>query len=255
MTSLSIFTKSSQENSDSKFKLSFRFEDKFLNASRKKNVSKPYQFFGIWIAQNLNDFDNLPLYIKLAKEQDRSLLEHAVSYLKDYPNARSKPRLFLWYLKGKLKKKEAPVKVKKLKEVELALFKLPIKKTAKEIRYEKLRITNELIKSNLVEDTRLVFKNDIEKLLHYLHQDEIFKKSFEVDKYIGIYKVDIYSMKLNIAIDISDDSVQLKLNQKLHIKNKINHFNQSKVIYIVVNKSSIEENIGNVIEIVKRNLT
>jgi hypothetical protein len=79
---------------------------------KKKNITKPYQFFGLWIAQNLGEFEHLPLYIKLAKYQDRAMLENAVSYIKDYPDPKSRHKLFMWYLKGKLKK--VPKKEKRI---------------------------------------------------------------------------------------------------------------------------------------------
>lgn len=84
---------------------------------KKKNISKPYQFFGVWIAQNLQEYDNIPIYIKLAKYQDRNLLEQAVSYVKDYPDAKSRHKIFMWYLKGKLKK--MPMRKKAPKERKL----------------------------------------------------------------------------------------------------------------------------------------
>jgi hypothetical protein len=88
---------------------------------RKKRISKPYQFLGVWIAQNLDDFENVSMYIRLAKYQDRSLLENAVSYVADYPNPGSKRKLFMWYLKGKLRKIPKPPK-KKIQSSQDSLF-------------------------------------------------------------------------------------------------------------------------------------
>jgi hypothetical protein len=124
MTNLSLFTEKLEEEiqSNTAFgsikgisKFSSVLNTRSQTVIRKKNITKPYQFFGVWIAQNLNEFDHLPLYIKLAKYQDKGLLEKAVSYIKDYPDAKSKHKLFLWYLKGKMKK--MPQQPKKIKKV------------------------------------------------------------------------------------------------------------------------------------------
>lgn len=106
--------------------------DPFVNLSTNPNryVTKPYQFFGIYIARILDDFKNLPLYIKLAKEQDKNLLDAAISYIKDYPNPKSKRNLFLWYIKGKLKRKKLTSSGnKKIKQ--LNLFKYSAKRRIK----------------------------------------------------------------------------------------------------------------------------
>src|SRR5690606_27110331 len=39
------------------------------------------------------------MYIKLAKYKPRALLEQALSFTSDYPNANDKARIFLWKLK------------------------------------------------------------------------------------------------------------------------------------------------------------
>lgn len=119
MTNLSLFTEKLQEKSNLKgfSKFSSILDKRSEEFVRKKNISKPHQFFGVWIAQNLGDFENISLYIRLAKYQDRALLEQAVSFVKDYPDAQSKHKLFLWYLKGKLRKVE--VRRKKVKQRKL----------------------------------------------------------------------------------------------------------------------------------------
>src|SRR5688572_27495330 len=107
MTNLSTFTKNSStkpSNDLDKNRLTFSLQNRFEELAKKRRLTKPYQVFGIWIAQNLGDTKNIPLFIRLAKNQDRILLESAVSYIKDYPNARSRTHLFLWFLKGKMRK-------------------------------------------------------------------------------------------------------------------------------------------------------
>jgi predicted metal-dependent phosphoesterase TrpH len=50
------------------------------------------------------------LYIKLAKEENRTLLENALSFALDYPKAKSKPKIFMWKLKELKEKHEKPAK-------------------------------------------------------------------------------------------------------------------------------------------------
>jgi hypothetical protein len=72
-------------------------ETKFKD--RPKNLSQEFQVFGVYIAESLNDTKHYSLYIKLAKNYDRSILEEALSYAKGYYSARNKARVFMWRLK------------------------------------------------------------------------------------------------------------------------------------------------------------
>ncbi|MCL4390198.1 MAG: hypothetical protein M1484_02110 [Patescibacteria group bacterium] len=62
-------------------------QDKFL--------SREFQKYGIYLAERLGDMVHKPLYIKMAKEIDRKILDQALSFVLD-ANARSKARLFMW---------------------------------------------------------------------------------------------------------------------------------------------------------------
>lgn len=61
-------------------------------------VTKEFQDFGYRLAVNLNDMPHKSLYIKMAKEVDRAILEKAISFVSD-SNATSKARLFMWKVK------------------------------------------------------------------------------------------------------------------------------------------------------------
>lgn len=63
-----------------------------------KYVSREFQKYGYDLAQELEDPKSTSLYIKLAKETPRGLIESARSFVRDAQNARSKPRLFMWKL-------------------------------------------------------------------------------------------------------------------------------------------------------------
>jgi radical SAM superfamily enzyme YgiQ (UPF0313 family) len=64
-----------------------------------KYVSREFQKYAFDLAQELGDIPHKSLYMKLAKETPRGLLESARSFVKDAQNARSKGRLFMWKLK------------------------------------------------------------------------------------------------------------------------------------------------------------
>lgn len=71
---------------------------------KDKYISREFQSFGIYIAEELDDYKHRSLYIKLAKTVHRSVLEKALSYTKD-SNARNKGALFMWKL-GEIKKEK-----------------------------------------------------------------------------------------------------------------------------------------------------
>lgn len=68
-------------------------------AQRHTNNSTEFQEYGVYLADSLSDPKHYALYIKYAKELPRAILEEALSYVKDYPNAKSKAKLFMWKLK------------------------------------------------------------------------------------------------------------------------------------------------------------
>jgi len=63
-----------------------------------KYISREFQQYGCDLAEELGDLKCKSLYIKLAKDTPRGLLESARSFVKDASNARSKARLFMWKL-------------------------------------------------------------------------------------------------------------------------------------------------------------
>ena len=72
-------------------------ETKFKN--RPKNIAHEFQMYGVYLAETLEDTKRYSLYIKLAKELNRSLLEEALNYTKGYYNAKNKAKVFMWRLK------------------------------------------------------------------------------------------------------------------------------------------------------------
>lgn len=75
-----------------------------------KYISREFQKYGYDLAEELNDLKNKSLYIKLAKREDRALLEAVRSFIRDAENVKNPVALFLWKLeqlkKQKLKRGE-----------------------------------------------------------------------------------------------------------------------------------------------------
>lgn len=71
-------------------------EVKFKN--RPKNIAYEFQEYGVYLAESLNDTKHYSLYIKLAKEVDRKILEEALNFTKGYYGAKNKAKVFMWRL-------------------------------------------------------------------------------------------------------------------------------------------------------------
>ena len=69
-----------------------------FDSKEDKYISREFQKYGYDLAEELGDLKNKSLYIKLAKETPRGLLEAARNFVKDAYNVKSKPRLFMWKL-------------------------------------------------------------------------------------------------------------------------------------------------------------
>lgn len=69
-----------------------------FNPTQDKYISRDFQAFGIYLAEEMNDYKNKGMYIKLAKTNHRAILEKALSFVKD-SNADNKIALFLWKMK------------------------------------------------------------------------------------------------------------------------------------------------------------
>lgn len=70
-----------------------------LFGNKHKYISKEYQSYGLRLAGKLGDKKRATMYIKWAKEKPRGILEQALSFTSDYPNAKDKSRIFMWKVK------------------------------------------------------------------------------------------------------------------------------------------------------------
>ena len=66
---------------------------------RPKNIAHEFQHYGVYLAESLQDTKHYSLYIKLAKEVDRKLLEDCLNFTKGYYSAKNKAKVFMWRLK------------------------------------------------------------------------------------------------------------------------------------------------------------
>jgi hypothetical protein len=84
--------------------------------SRHKYVSKEFQDYGYRVALKLGDLKHVSMYIKWAKTKERAIMENALSFTVDYPNAKSKGRLFMWKVKQLEEERKEFLKDKKVVE-------------------------------------------------------------------------------------------------------------------------------------------
>jgi hypothetical protein len=68
---------------------------------RKKYIKNEFQAYGLMLAEELDDWEHKTLYIRLAKNTDKALLDKALYFIKDQNRntINSKGRLFMWKLK------------------------------------------------------------------------------------------------------------------------------------------------------------
>lgn len=71
---------------------------KKFDKDEDKFISYEFQKYGYELAELLGDLKNKSLYIKLAKETPRGLLESAKNFVKDAYQVKSRPKLFMWRL-------------------------------------------------------------------------------------------------------------------------------------------------------------
>jgi hypothetical protein len=81
------------------------------------HITREFQDFGYRLAVELDDMKHKSLYMRLAKNTNRGLLETALSFVGDAHHAKSKARLFMWKLKQlKDEKKKTGEKEKETKK-------------------------------------------------------------------------------------------------------------------------------------------
>lgn len=66
---------------------------------QQRYITQEFQDYGYRLACEMGEEHRKAMYIKLAKNKPRALLEQARSYVVDYPKANNRGKLFLWKLK------------------------------------------------------------------------------------------------------------------------------------------------------------
>lgn len=69
-----------------------------FDSLKDKYISREFQKYGYDLAVELGDLEHKALYIKLAKETPRKILEQARNFVKDAGRVKSRARLFMWKL-------------------------------------------------------------------------------------------------------------------------------------------------------------
>ena len=72
---------------------------KYFSGKKKGYVTKEYQSYGLWLANQLGDPKRATMYIKWAKDKPRGILESAYRFTIDYHEAKDKSRIFMWKVK------------------------------------------------------------------------------------------------------------------------------------------------------------
>jgi hypothetical protein len=72
---------------------------------KRKYISQEFQDYGYRLAESLGDLKHKALYIKLAKELPRAMLEEALNFVKAASNVKSRAKLFMWKLEQLRKEK------------------------------------------------------------------------------------------------------------------------------------------------------
>lgn len=72
----------------------------------KKYISREFQDYGYRLAEELGDLEHKALYIKLAKELPRKIIEEVRNFVKDASSVKNPAKLFMWKLTELRKKKK-----------------------------------------------------------------------------------------------------------------------------------------------------
>ena len=72
---------------------------KRMIGDKHKYISTEHQIYGLRLSNKLEDKERATMYIKWAKEKPRAILETALRFTIDYPNAKEKSRIFMWKVK------------------------------------------------------------------------------------------------------------------------------------------------------------
>lgn len=97
------------------------FVDRFARSATY--INREFQDFGIRLSHTLNDPAHKSLYIKLAKDMPRDVLETCASFAADYPTKEpNKGRVFMWKLKSVCQERNIPIRLSRKKHKHRAVI-------------------------------------------------------------------------------------------------------------------------------------
>lgn len=76
-----------------------------LDGDKQRRISREWQDYGYRLALELGDEKHKSLYFKLAKQEDRALLEEVRLFVKGAIKAKNRGALFMWKLRELKQKK------------------------------------------------------------------------------------------------------------------------------------------------------
>ncbi len=97
--------KNSKKRKKTEFQSLFQIIKNYDLDRTNKYISREFQDFGYQLAMEMDDLKRVSMYMRFAKTIDRSILEAALSFVKDAQNVKNKSALFMWKLK-QIKKKQ-----------------------------------------------------------------------------------------------------------------------------------------------------
>lgn len=85
--------------------------DKYdLEETKQRRISREFQDYAYRLAVELDDTAHTPIYMRLAKNTPRPIVEQARLFVLGANNPTSKARLFMWKLKQLRLEEEAEIK-------------------------------------------------------------------------------------------------------------------------------------------------
>lgn len=80
------------------FKIITNVLDKYeIDETKQRRISREFQDYAYRLAVDLEDTAHVPIYMRIAKNTPRELIERAKSFVMD-AGARSKSKMFMWKL-------------------------------------------------------------------------------------------------------------------------------------------------------------
>jgi HAD superfamily hydrolase (TIGR01509 family) len=200
--------------------------------TKKKNyISTEFQDYGFRLATKLGNTKQASMYIRMAKNKPRALLEQAFSFTIDYPNAENKHKIFLWKLKELEKEREDTLKERN-KGLRIILLDLDGVVISEEKPFSERYAENNLVD---IEDLNLFFNNEFKDCL--VGKADL-KKS--IKKYMNLWR---WQGSVDQFID---NWIKEEIQYNSEIVDAINKLNREKYkVYICSNQ---EENRANYLE-------